>query len=110
MGKSSDEYGLSSEHFKAGKSELIPMITKDFNKILMDKKILPVLKTGIIHPVLKKGKDPKLLDSYVGITVTSIFGKLFEYILLNKIELYQVRSSIWIHRGIVAYGGESPRQ
>ena len=88
-GKSGDEYGLFSEHFKAGKSEIVPAITKVFNKILSDKKIPSVFKTGLITPVLKKGKDPKLLEHYRGITVTSIFGKLFEYALLNKFEYTQ---------------------
>ena len=38
-GKAADEYGLSSEHLKAGKADLIPTITNIFNQILKDKKI-----------------------------------------------------------------------
>ena len=88
-GKSPDEYGISAEHFKAGKSELVPVITKIFNQILDTKTIPPVFKTGVITPVLKKGKDPKLLENYRGITVTAIFGKLFEYALLHKLSIAQ---------------------
>ena len=88
-GKTMDEYGLSSVHFKAGKSELVPIITKFVNKILTDKKITSVFKTGIITPVLKKGKDPKLLENYRGIIVTSTCGNLFECTLLNKLHYTQ---------------------
>ena len=88
-GKSPNEYGISAEHFKAGKPELVPMITKIFNHILDSKKIPAAFKTGIITPVLKKGKDSKLLENYRGITVTAIFGKLFEYALLDKLHIAQ---------------------
>ena len=37
-GKSTDEYGLLSEHFKAEKSEIVPVITIIFNKILKIRK------------------------------------------------------------------------
>ena len=88
-GKSSDEYGLFSEHFKSGKSEIVPAFTKVFNKILSEKKIPSTFKTGVITPVLKKGKDSKLLENYRGITISSIFGKLFECALLTKFEYNQ---------------------
>ena len=55
-------------HFKAGKPELVPVITKVCNHILDTKKIPVAFKTGIITPVLKKGKDPKMLENYRGIT------------------------------------------
>ena len=38
----------------------------------------------ILHPIHKKGKDPKSMDNYRGITVTSVFGKLFETLLLLR--------------------------
>ena len=75
------------------------------NKILSDKKIPSVFKTGLITPVLKKGKDPKLLEHYRGITVTSIFGKLFEYALL-----YTIRHAVRIHRRTFSNDGKSTRQ
>ena len=60
-GKSRDEYGISVEHFKAGKSELVPIITKIFNHILDTMKILLCSKTGVITPVLKKAKGLKII-------------------------------------------------
>ena len=64
-------------------------MTKIFNHILETKSIPSAFKTGLITPVLKKGKDSKVLENYRGITVTAIFGKLFEYSLLAKLELSQ---------------------
>ena len=57
--------------------------------ILSEKKIPSIFKTGVITPVQKKGKDSKLLENYLGITISSIFGKLFECALLTKFEYTQ---------------------
>ena len=65
------------------------MLTRLFNQILISKDIPDSFKTGIITPVLKKGKDPKVMGNYRGITVSSTFGKLFEYSILGKLNLYQ---------------------
>ena len=99
-GKSPDEYGISAEHFKAGKSELVPVITKIFNHILDTKKIPAVFKTGVITPVLKKGKDSKLLENYRGITVTAIFGKVFEYALLEILHITQSEMQFGFTEGL----------
>ena len=88
-GKSADEYGLSSEHFKAAKPIIVPVLTRLFNQILISKDIPDSFKTCIITPVLKKGKDPKVMGNYIGITVSSTFGKLFEYSILGKLNLNQ---------------------
>ncbi|XP_053376405.1 uncharacterized protein LOC128547494 [Mercenaria mercenaria] len=85
-GKALDEYGLSAEHFKASKPVIVPVITDLFNQILAEKKVPATFKTGIITPVLKKGKDSKCMENYRGITVSSVFGKLFEYTVLNKLK------------------------
>ena len=55
-----------------------------FNKIIQSGKIPKVVKTGILTPIHKKGKDPTLTTNYRGITVTSVLGKKFEYALLEK--------------------------
>ena len=98
--KSSDEYGISAEYFKAGKSELVPVITKIFNHILDTKKIPAAFKTGVITPVSKKGKDSKLLENYRGITVTAIFGKVFEYALLEKLHIAQSEMQFGFTEGL----------
>lgn len=47
-----------------------------------------MLISGVLTPVLKKSKNPALLDNYRGITVTPIFTKVFEYVLLPKLDPY----------------------
>ena len=60
MKKLADEYGLSSDHFKAAKPILVPVLTRLFNEILISKDILDSFKTGIITPVLKRDRILKL--------------------------------------------------
>ncbi|KAK3105993.1 hypothetical protein FSP39_010445 [Pinctada imbricata] len=54
---------------------------------MLEYKYVPeAFQGGIIHPIHKKGKDPTNLSNYRGITVSSLLGKLFEHIILKKIE------------------------
>ena len=55
-----------------------------FNKIIQSGKIPKVVKTGILTPIHKKGKDPTLTTNYRGITVRSVLGHFFEHTLLEK--------------------------
>ena len=41
-------------------------------------------KTEVITPILKKSEDQMLTENYRGITITSVHGKVFEYVLLGK--------------------------
>ena len=81
--KSPDEDGLCAEHLKMAKNIVSETITPVFNQILETKTIPAAFKTGILTPVIKK--DPCLVNSYRGITVTAVLGKLFEYSLLEKL-------------------------
>lgn len=99
-GKAPDEYGLSSEHFKAAKSVIVPVLTDLFNQILTEKKVPATFKTGIITPVLKKGKDAKCMENYRGITVSSAFGKLFEYTVLSKLKFEQSDHQFGFTKGL----------
>ena len=99
-GKSPDEYGLTAEHFKSAKNLLTPIITKVFNQILKEKAVPTSFKTGIITPVLKKGKDAKRMENYRGITVSGSFSKLFEYTVLNKLDLDQSSQQFGFTEGL----------
>ena len=93
-GKAADEYGIVSEQLKVSDQILVPLITCIFNKILMNKAIPEIFKTGILTPVLKKLKDATKMDNYRGITVTPVFAKLFEYVLLPKLYSYFEQSTL----------------
>ena len=81
-GKPANELGLTAEHFKNSPSIDIKFLTICFNTILKDKQIPDIFKTGIVTPVLKKGKNPMNMDNYRGIAVTPVISKLFEYAIL----------------------------
>ncbi|KAK3099305.1 hypothetical protein FSP39_002387 [Pinctada imbricata] len=84
--KAPDESGLVSEHVKSAGSILQEPISCIFNAMLEYKYVPEAFQGGIIHPIHKKGKDPTNLSNYRGITVSSLLGKLFEHIILKKIE------------------------
>ena len=59
-GKAADEYGLSSEHLKAGKAELIPTITNIFNQILKGKKNPRCVQDWLYYPCVKERERLKI--------------------------------------------------
>ena len=59
-------------------------LCKVFNAIVNFEAIPSQFKVGVIVPIYKgKGKDPLLPGSYRGITLTSVFAKMFEHVLLD---------------------------
>jgi hypothetical protein len=85
--KSSDEFGLAAKHLKYGVEVICPALTKVFNEILASSKSPESFKSGILTPVLKRDKDPALVNNYRGITVTAVIGKTSENCLLEKLNL-----------------------
>jgi flagellar hook-length control protein FliK len=47
-------------------------------KLVLDKITPDIFKIGILTPVLKKAKNPMIMDNYRGITVTPTVSKIFE--------------------------------
>ena len=83
-GKAADEHGLISEHLKSARSVLLPHLVNLLNAIFTTRHVPDSFKTGIIIPVLKKRKDPLSTDSYRGITITPLLGKVLEHIILER--------------------------
>ena len=71
-GKAADYAGLTSEHLKHAADEVAPSITNIINAIFTKAEIPEELKTGILTPVLKKGKEKTIPTNYRGITVTPL--------------------------------------
>ena len=84
VNKAPDEFGLVSEHLKYGLKPLLPLFVNIYNEIIASGIIPANFKSGIIHPIHKKAKDPTSMDNYRGITVTSFFDKLFEILLFTS--------------------------
>ena len=81
---SPDEFGLVSEHLKHGLSVWLPNLVI-FLDIISNWDIPKAFKSGVLHPIYKKGKYTKSMDNYRGIAVTSVFGILFETLLLLRL-------------------------
>ena len=61
-------------------------LKKVFNRILVLEDVPACMKEGLVIPVYKgHGKDPLLMNSYRGITLSSALAKLFEIVLLQRL-------------------------
>ena len=80
--KSPGKDSITNNMIKAGQCELVPVLAKVFNMILLSGQFPDTWASGIIKPLFKGGSmyDP---SDYRGITLSSCFGKLF-CSLLNK--------------------------
>ena len=88
-GKAPGPDGLTSEHVKFSGRSLINHIVTLFNAIIEYEYTPKVYNVGHILPVYKgHGKSKSDPSSYRGITLTSILGKLFERLILDRIELW----------------------
>ena len=60
------------------------MAKENFNRIVTLEEFPNSLKEGVVIPVYKKqGKDPLQMNSYRGITLSSVLSKVLEIILYN---------------------------
>ncbi|MCG8097222.1 MAG: reverse transcriptase family protein [Candidatus Thiodiazotropha endolucinida] len=85
-GKAADEMEITAEHLKYSGNVLLPYIASVFNDILVSKNVPDSFKSGLIYPIHKKAKDPRCMENYRGITVSSVLGKLFETVILNRLQ------------------------
>ena len=65
-GKAPDHMGLTAEHFKKGGKTIANYTATLLNAAKNNYNIPEVLKTGLLTPVLKKEKDPKIPGNYRG--------------------------------------------
>ena len=84
-GKAADEHGLTAEHLKNCADVISPSLAQLYTSIFNLKHIPPPLKGGYTIAVHKKGKYEYCTDSYRGITITPILGKVFEHILVQRL-------------------------
>ena len=77
-----------AEHLKAGGDVVITWLMKILNAVVELEVIPEALKRGVIVPIYKGGgKDPLKIDSYRGITLTSMVSKVLEFLLLGRLDL-----------------------
>lgn len=86
-GKSSGEDKITNEMIKAGKSAMIQIYVKLFNTIFDNCKYPKIWNKAYIVPLYKSG-DPALVNNYRGISITSCLGKLYNSVILNRLQMY----------------------
>ena len=84
--KSAGSDGLIYEIIKCT-PELVPVITRYFNKILIGRCFPSKWTEGIIVPVFKKG-DPNVLGNYRGLSMLDILSKLFTKTLNTRVLIW----------------------
>ena len=66
-------------------------------------KISAVLKCGVVIPIYKGGgKDPLNINSYRGVTLTSVTAKVLEFLVLERMQVIFLEAGI-PHRNQTAY-------
>ncbi len=74
--------GLMAEHLRIGGDTLVIWLMNILNSIVELEAFPSFLKMGYLVPVYKGGgKDPFLVNSYRGITVTSTIAKVLEFLI-----------------------------
>ena len=76
--KAADLHELTAEHLKHGGVVVADHLRNIANFVIQNGHVPDILKSGIVTPVLKKGKDPSKPTNYRGITVTSVILKVIE--------------------------------
>ena len=77
---------LMAEHLIEGGQSVVICLTNILNTIT-DLEAIPD-SSGLVVPVYKgSGKDPLKTDSYRGITLSPVFSKVLEFLILNPLEM-----------------------
>ena len=94
-GKTAGHDGVQAEHLKYGGPILRDWILHVCNAISVLEEVPVFLKMGIITPVYKGGvKDPLDTNNYRGVTVTSVFAKVLESLLLPRLQCHLANRGI----------------
>ena len=87
--------GLTAEHVKEGGDVVTIWLMRLLNAVVELEVIPDALKCGVVVPVYKGGgKDPLKVDSYRGITLSSVIAKVLEFLTLNRLQMVFMEASI----------------
>ncbi|KAK3093161.1 hypothetical protein FSP39_012054 [Pinctada imbricata] len=78
---------ITNEHIIYAGLPVASFLARLFNAIVDSKCIPSLFKSGVIIPIYKgKNKDKTMPSNYRGITLTSAIGKVFEKVIMNRIQ------------------------
>ena len=92
-GKAPDSKGHYGEQIKLFTERAKDLLFHAVEQICSARKMPNGMKEAYKLPIPKNGKDPRLMDNYRGITISSIFTKILENIIANKELRYLTDSS-----------------
>lgn len=99
--KSCDVFGISNMFVKIHKDALAPILTNLINQAMFAGIFPESLKLGVVTPIFKKG-DRTNKANYRPITILPIFAKVFEYVILRRLEEHFHNNNI-IHKNQFGY-------
>ena len=77
--------GILAEHLIWGGDAVLSWLLTILNCIVELEEVPRSMKMGLLSPVFKgRGRDPQLVDSYRGITVTSVIAKVLESLVRDR--------------------------
>ena len=79
---------ILNEFLKSSKTKMLTVFTTFFNLVFNTGIIPDEWSQGMIPPIYKNKGDKASPDNYRGITILSCFGKLFTFILNNRLNNY----------------------
>ena len=85
--------GVTAEHLQYGKSDILCSILASLYSVILTYSYVPSTFTcGVIVPVIKKSTlNPNLPENYRPITLTTMFAKMLEYILVPNVEISETQ-------------------
>ncbi|MES9883665.1 MAG: reverse transcriptase family protein [Sedimenticola sp.] len=77
---------IVNEHIQCGGSVLMSYLAKLYNMMITQEYVPKGMKTGIIIPIYKLGKQRHVPESYRPITLLSVIYKIFEKIIYDRLQ------------------------
>ena len=94
-GKASGKDGVTAEHLIYAGRGMLMVLCRVYNHVRLSEYIPVCYRVGVqVHLHKGKGVCPLDPNSYRGITLLSVFNKVFEILVWHRIEAWWVRSGV----------------
>ena len=94
-GKAAGIDGITTEHLLYAHPMLVSCLHKLFNLLISNGYVPDSFSTGVMIPLLKSNDlDRTKCDNYRGLTLSPVISKVFEHVLLTKLDSYLQSSDL----------------